>query len=59
MASSLEHELVFDLLTAQVGNTDCLQVRLQGAFILSLFVEGVANLDVAFQPCVLKLDHLL
>ena len=59
MAGSLEHKLVFDLLTAEVGNADCLQVGLQGALILSLFVKSVADLDVAFQPRVLKCDHLL
>ena len=59
VASPLEHKLVLDLLLRQVGDSDGLQVVLEGLVVLSLLVVGVTYLYVPFQPRILQLEHLL
>ena len=59
MACTLEEELIFDVLTAQIGNSDSAHVVLQRLFKVILEVQRVTDLDVALEPRILQVNHLL
>lgn len=59
MASSLEYELVLNLLLGQIGDPDSFKIGGQSSLMISLLVVSVANLDIALKPGILQFEHLL